>query len=38
MMSVDFNKAIAAQYNAALAMLQSAVEHCPDALWDMSVS
>jgi len=35
---MDLHKAIAAQYNAALAMLQSAVEHCPDALWDTSVS
>ena len=34
MMTMDFHKAIAAQYNAALAMLKSAVAHCPDALWD----
>jgi hypothetical protein len=31
---MDINAAVSSQYLAALAMLQQAVERCPDSLWD----
>ncbi|MBL8094269.1 MAG: DinB family protein [Anaerolineales bacterium] len=32
---MDYNKSIEAQYNAALAMLQTSIERCPDDLWNI---